>query len=524
MTRFAKNVSTVLTLALVCLFPVHSLASQPALVASPDETLSLWVMDNGIGSQRALGRIVKRFQRETKIPVSIRFLNWGEAFAEISKALSGADSAAANGNGPDVLQLGSTWVPFFASSGAIEPLDAYLEQVGATRFFRESFKAARLPQDSLVYSFPWFVDVRALYANEKMWKKLALKKEEVDSYSEFIGVLRAFAKNAAGGSDSAAKVAPFALPGKGDWTGPQHMAPFIWSFGGDFITKTSAGYRSALLDSTTLKGLAYYLRIFADREISPYGLDENSVQETERFIGGGQLVLYGTSEIIRQMEIASKDGGLKDSPIAEDGITIVEPLAGHSGIVSFVGGSHLVLPKAHRPAAERLLCYLLRADNMDAYTRQVGFLPADESIVNIWDKDARYSKIIETMKTGKSFPNIPEWVAIEGILIEFSNALGDLFREGSSREAVEDQVVELFWDAHQKINKSLGYADTLDKSGIVSHIKGLLFASVEEVTPESMTVVVEDEGGSIWVFVLVVVIAAVAAIAGMALSALIRKK
>jgi multiple sugar transport system substrate-binding protein len=128
------------------------------------------------------------------------------------------------------------------------------------------------------------------------------------------------------------------------------------------------------------------------------------------------------------------------------------------------------------------------------------------------------------MKTGKSFPNIPEWVAIEGILIEFSNALGDLFREGSSREAVEDQTVELFWDAHQKINKSLGYADTLDKSGIVSHIKGLLFASVEEVTPESMTVVIEEEGGSIWVFVLVVVIAAVAAIAGMALSALIRKK
>ena len=351
MTRFAKNISTVLTLALVCLFSVHSLASQPALVAPPDDTLSLWVMDNGIGSQRALGRIVKRFQRETKIPVSIRFLNWGEAFAEISKALSGADSAATNVNGPDVLQLGSTWVPFFASSGTIEPLDAYLEQVGATRFFKESFKAARLPQDSLVYSFPWFVDVRALYANEKMWKKLALKKEEVDSYSEFIGVLRAFAKNATGGSDGAAKVAPFALPGKGDWTGPQHMAPFIWSFGGDFITKTSAGYRSALLDSTTLKGLAYYLRIFADREISPYGLDENSVQETERFIGGGQLVLYGTSEIIRQMEIASKDGGLKDSPIAEDGVTIVEPLAGLSGIVSFVGGSHLVLPKAHKPAA-----------------------------------------------------------------------------------------------------------------------------------------------------------------------------
>lgn len=481
------------------------------------DTLSLWVMDNGLGSQKAIVRIVKKFQRETKIPVNIHFLNWGEAFAEISAVLGSDSAASGSAAGPDVLQLGSTWVPYFASSKNLAPLDPYLEQVGASRFFEESFKAARVAHDTLVYSFPWFVDVRALYANEKIWKELSLQKEEVDSYPKFLGVLRAFAKK-----DST--VAPFALPGKGDWTGPQHMAPFIWSFGGDFLVKDSAGYRSALLDSATLAGLAYYLRIFGDRALSPYGLDENSVQNTERFIRGGQLVLYGTSEIIRQMEMESKDGGLKEAPIAEAGVAIVEPLEGDKGIVSFVGGSHLVMPKRHKASAEKLLCYLLRADNMDAYTRQVGFLPADESIVNIWGKDARYSKIIETMKNGKSFPNIPEWVAIEGILIEFSNALGDVLRGASSLQAVEDQVVELFWNTHQKINQSLGHAETLSKPSAVSHIKKQLFAPVEEVVPESMVASAEEQGGSIWVFILVVVIAAVAAVGGMALSMLIRKR
>ena len=264
------------------------------------DTLSLWVMDNGLGSQKAIVRIVKKFQRETKIPVNIHFLNWGEAFAEISKALGSDSAASGSAAGPDVLQLGSTWVPYFASSKNLAPLDPYLEQVGASRFFEESFKAARVAHDTLVYSFPWFVDVRALYANEKLWKELSLQKEEVDSYPKFLGVLRAFAKK-----DST--VAPFALPGKGDWTGPQHMAPFIWSFGGDFLVKDSAGYRSALLDSATLTGLAYYLRVFGDRNLSPFGLDENSVQNTERFIRGGQLVLYGTSEIIRQLEMESKE-------------------------------------------------------------------------------------------------------------------------------------------------------------------------------------------------------------------------
>ena len=519
MSRSLRNIFVVLTLALA------GVAWAADSGVPGGDTLSLWVMDNGLGSQKAIVRIVKKFQRETKIPVNIHFLNWGEAFAEISTAL-GSDSAASGSSalesanvaaGPDVLQLGSTWVPYFASSKNLEPLDPYLEQVGASRFFEESFKAARVAHDTLVYSFPWFVDVRALYANEKLWKELALQKEEVDSYPKFLGVLRAFAKK-----DST--VAPFALPGKGDWTGPQHMAPFIWSFGGDFLVKDSAGYRSALLDSATLTGLAYYLRIFGDRALSPYGLDENSVQNTERFIRGGQLVLYGTSEIIRQLEMESKDGGLKEAPIAEAGVAIVEPLEGDKGIVSFVGGSHLVMPKQHKASAEKLLCYLLRADNMDAYTRQVGFLPADESIVNIWGKDARYSKIIETMKNGKSFPNIPEWVAIEGILIEFSNALGDVLRSASSLSAVEDQVVELFWNTHQKINQSLGYAEKQDKASAVSHIKKLLLAPVEEVVPESMTTPAEEQGGSVWVFILVVIIAAAAAVGGMALSMLIRKR
>lgn len=511
MSRLLRNIFVALMLALA------GVAWAADSGVPGGDTLSLWVMDNGLGSQKAIVRIVKKFQRETKIPVNIRFLNWGEAFAEISSALASGSAASRSVDGPDVLQLGSTWVPYFASSGYLQPLDPYLEQVGASRFFEESFKAARVAHDTLVYSFPWFVDVRALYANEKLWKELSLQKEEVDSYPEFLGVLRAFAKK-----DST--VAPFALPGKGDWTGPQHMAPFIWSFGGDFLVKDSAGYRSALLDSATLAGLAYYLRIFGDRALSPYGLDENSVQNTERFIRGGQLVLYGTSEIIRQIEMESKDGGLKEAPIAEAGVAIVEPLEGDKGIVSFVGGSHLVMPKLHKASAEKLLCYLLRADNMDAYTRQVGFLPADESIVNIWDKDARYSKIIETMKNGKSFPNIPEWVAIEGILIEFSNALGDVLRESSSLSAAEDQVVELFWKTHQKINQSLGYTETLSKSSAVSRIKEQLLAPVEEVVPESMANPAEEQGGSILVFILVVVIAAVAAVGGMALSMLIRKR
>ena len=109
-------------------------------------------------------------------------------------------------------------------------------------------------------------------------------------------------------------------------------------------------------------------------------------------------------------------------------------------------------------------------------------------------------------------------------MIEFSNALGDVLRGAPSLQDVEDQVVELFWNTHQKINQSLSYTDTQDKSRMVSRIKELLFAPIEEVVPESMSIPAEEQGGSILVFILVVAIAAIAAVGGMALSMLIRKK
>ena len=465
------------------------------------DAVSLWVMDNGPGSQRALTRIVRKFQRETKVPVHVRFLNWSEAFDEITTALE-SDRA------PDVLQLGSTWVPYFAAVGKIAPVVPFLNKIDSTRFFKESFKSSHVALDSNVYSFPWFVDVRALYVNESKWKDLALKEGEVDSYVEFVGALRAFSKMQ---QDSATKVAPFALPGNGDWTGPQHMAPFIWSFGGDFLVRDSSGYRSALLDSATLAGLNYFMKIFGDRELSPYGLEENSVESTNRFIRSEQLFMYGTSEIIKQMEVPNDEGGLKDSPITADGIAIVNPLEGPAGKVGFVGGSHLALSPNHKAVGEILLQFLLRADNMDAYTRQVGFLPADESIVNIWRKDSRYSQLIETMKVGRSFPNIPEWVAVEGILIELSNSLGTLYRDHSPSPARNRMVAELFWNAHQRIDQAVGHRATLDKQKTLAYIEKVLLSTSEEKVPETLEqLVAEVSENPLWrVTALIAIIIAV---------------
>ena len=95
-----------------------------ATETAASDTLSIWVMDNGLGSKNAMIRLVKKFYRETGIPVKLTSLTWGEAFNRIAQTFADSNEVA-----PDVIQLGSTWVPHFAAAGHIRPVDYLMPQI-----------------------------------------------------------------------------------------------------------------------------------------------------------------------------------------------------------------------------------------------------------------------------------------------------------------------------------------------------------------------------------------------------------
>lgn len=450
------------------------------------DTLSVWVMENGLGSQKALQKIVKKYQKQTGTVIKITVLDWSSAFEKISTVLSDSNNDEET---PDVIQLGSTWVAHFAAAGLIRPIDAVMARIDSSRFFIEAFKNSHIAGKNETYSIPWFVDIRGLFANERLWFQLGLSEEDISTYPKFIGALRAVANSGLTNAQNE-KVVPFALPGKNDWTGPQQMAPLIWSFGGRFLAQKPEGFRSNLLDSCTLEGLALFAKIMGDGEIAPNSLFENSAQNTERYIKSQQLLLYGTSEIIRQLEFPEENGGLKSSEIAQDGILIVAPPAGPAGRFSFLGGSHLALTQkkdsSRTLAAEDLLAYLVRADNIDAYSRQVGFLPSDKSIIRIWQQDNRYSQLVKNLENGRSFPNIPEWGTIENILVRFSNDMGSLFLRTNDKVACVKELSKMILNVHGQINSVLGYSETVDEAASLKFIEKILTKKMAEESPKGL--------------------------------------
>ena len=92
--------------------------------------LNLWVMSTTEAQQQDMRELLKPWlATRPELRVNVTVLNWESAWAKIT-------AAAASGQGPDVLELGSTWVAAISSMGALEPLsEAQQKEVGGAAAF-----------------------------------------------------------------------------------------------------------------------------------------------------------------------------------------------------------------------------------------------------------------------------------------------------------------------------------------------------------------------------------------------------
>ena len=100
-------------------------------MAAP-KPLTVWIMPNGASPQETLEKRLELYTKKTGIPTKVQVLDWGEAWNRITHALSNQQEA------PDVLQLGTTWIPYFASRNEIKPLNEHLGDIQPARFVPSS--------------------------------------------------------------------------------------------------------------------------------------------------------------------------------------------------------------------------------------------------------------------------------------------------------------------------------------------------------------------------------------------------
>lgn len=143
-----------------------SATAAPATPSTDPVTLNAWVMPNSPKPDADFLKTLEPYLKEhPNVTMKVTVLDWGSAWTKIT-------TAATSGEGPDLLQLGSTWVPAIASMGGIDKVtDKVADVGGAEAFLPAIWTTTSIAGDSEVYGVPWFVDARAIYYRTDVFKQ-----------------------------------------------------------------------------------------------------------------------------------------------------------------------------------------------------------------------------------------------------------------------------------------------------------------------------------------------------------------
>lgn len=123
--------------------------------------ISVWAMGN------QMKEFAQQFEKENpNIKVNVQTIPWGAAHDKLL-------TAVASKKGPDVVQMGTTWIPEFATAKALMDLTPYLDkypEFGPDNFYPGSVETATF--EGAYVGVPWYIDTRFLYYRTDLLKEV----------------------------------------------------------------------------------------------------------------------------------------------------------------------------------------------------------------------------------------------------------------------------------------------------------------------------------------------------------------
>lgn len=382
--------------------------------------LNLWVMSTTEQQQQDMRELLRPFlAKNPSLRINVTVLNWESAWAKIT-------AAAASGQGPDVLELGTTWVPAISSMGALEPLSAQQqnEAGGASAFFPVMWGTTHRHDDPKVYAIPWYADARAAYYRTDVFKKAGIDpRDAFANWGSFKQAMQKLNGTEIGGK----KIAALGYPGKNDWNVVHNLAPWIWNAGGDMLTADKK--RSAINSTEAVQAIVYYTSFAAEGLVPRSALEKDSGQIESGFFNGQYAVIFTGPWILKQMATPKSRGGQLETVTAAN-FAIAPYPAGLKGQQTFFSGSDLAIMKSskHKAEAWQLVSYLTGRDAQVAFSKVSGMLPTrldaagDASLM----RNPHYAQFIAQVKNGRHYPSIAGWGPLESVYLKNLGSMFDI--------------------------------------------------------------------------------------------------
>lgn len=322
--------------------------------------------------------------------------------------------------GPDVTEVGSSWVSSLAAMNALRPFGLAETALfgGKTAFWSPVWESASLPGDHRVWAIPRTTDTRLVFYRRDLLERAGVDEQTAFQTPEQFE--RTLQRLQAAGIE-----APLAIETGRRVVGVHVAACWVWGAGGDFV---SADGKQILFDRPEARaGLRTYFSLH--RYISPRIADWPS-PEVAFCRGQAAVTISGLwcfwtlrdtnagPEVVTNLGAASPPG------------------------VPYVGGTHLVV-WGHSPIRNQQLAveivHLLSGRELQSSLSE-GTFPARLDARHPLEKShpLAYRAVVNNLKTGRFFPNTSLWSAVEDRL---TVAFGSIWSELLGKPDVDVDTV-----------------------------------------------------------------------------------
>ena len=379
-------------------------------------TLSWWQFWTNPEVKPTILELIEQFEKENpNIKVNLTDLTWSDGHEKIVVAF-GSDTA------PDVLELGSDWLPEFSYQNVLLDVTFEAEKIKKEFLMWEPATIGN-PTDTSqkIFGFPWILDTRVLFYNKDLMKKAGLDPDKPPTgWNELLDYCKAVNR-----------LKPEAY-GFGVNSAERHrlykkFLPFFWANGGKILSDDQK--QSEINSSEGIEALEFYKKLTQNGMIDTQAmLDEAFKHNKIGFVISGGWLLNDLR---------------KNYPQLNFGICLMpKPESGRGSPASFAGGEFLVINKKTQNSKEalELIKFLIQEDNCLKVCQAIGsgFPSARDAELDPYYRNNRaISTFQEQLKYAISPPPHPKWVYIEEII---EKAVEEVMYDKKSPQEALDQA------------------------------------------------------------------------------------
>lgn len=381
--------------------------------SSDKTTLTWWHFWTDTNIRPVIEQIAADFESShPDVKIELVDLTWADGHDKIAIAFS-------SGTGPDIVELGSDWIPEFSSTGHLQNITQMTDSLRDKYLMWEPGL-----YNQNYYGFPWILGTRVLFTNKGLLEQAGYDRDYSPSnwyeLLETSGKINSLSEEIYGfGSNSAERHRLY-----------KKFLPFMWANGGRIL---SENLDSCLFDSDmTNHALNYY------KDLCNTGLTDTQRRLEDAFLEGKIGFVISGDWLLKRI--------FREKPDFTFSTNLIPGPDGTENSISFAGGEYLCVnsKSKHPELTIEFIKHICSPENQIKFCMQNKTpTPAsiDASNDSVLLSQPHFETFIAQIENSRMPPPHPQWVYIEA---EIEKAVEEVLYDSKTVEdAIKDAAIKI---------------------------------------------------------------------------------